>query len=234
MHGAAGGARADRGVDRNLDMLTLYSATQMPHIVRTGLAGCLGLDQGQVRVIAPDVGGGFGYKGILLPEEVCAAWPCAATGRFAGSGHAEHLIAGANCREHSYEITGYAAADGELRPLIVRRSSIPAPIPVTRFRPVWRRRRSPASSRPLSDAGLPLQNLVGGDQQAADFTVSRSRAPACASPWNCCSTTWRAPWQSRRRRSEHAIWCARSRCRSPISPTSISIAATIPRPSAKR
>ena len=60
--------------DRTLEVLTLHSATQMPHIVRTGLAECLGLDHGQVRVISPDVGGGFGYKGILLAEEVCACY----------------------------------------------------------------------------------------------------------------------------------------------------------------
>ena len=52
--------------DTRLEQLTLYSACQMPHIVRTGLAGCLGLEEAQVRIIAPDVGGGFGYKGILL------------------------------------------------------------------------------------------------------------------------------------------------------------------------
>ena len=56
--------------DTRLGQLTIYSAAQMPHITRTGLAECLGLDHAQVRVISPDVGGGFGYKGILLPEEV--------------------------------------------------------------------------------------------------------------------------------------------------------------------
>ena len=60
--------------DSRLEQLTIYSACQMPHIVRTGLSECLGLDEGQVRVIAPDVGGGFGYKGILLAEEVCLGW----------------------------------------------------------------------------------------------------------------------------------------------------------------
>src|SRR4051812_50194322 len=60
--------------DTRLELLTLYSACQMPHIVRTGLAGCLGLEEGQVRIIAPDVGGGFGYKGILLAEEGCLGW----------------------------------------------------------------------------------------------------------------------------------------------------------------
>ena len=60
--------------DRRLEQLLIYTSTQMPHIVRTGLAGCLGLDQARIRVVAPDVGGGFGYKGILLPEEVCAGF----------------------------------------------------------------------------------------------------------------------------------------------------------------
>src|SRR5260370_888009 len=61
--------------DTRLEQLTVYSACQMPHIVRTGLSECLGLEEGQVRIIAPDVGGGFGYKGILLPEEICLGWP---------------------------------------------------------------------------------------------------------------------------------------------------------------
>ncbi|MFO7481778.1 xanthine dehydrogenase family protein molybdopterin-binding subunit, partial [Oceanibaculum nanhaiense] len=102
--------------DRNLEMLTLHSATQMPHVVRTGLAECLGLDQGQVRIIAPDVGGGFGYKGILLAEEVCAGYLAMKLDRPIRwlEDRREHLTGNANCREHSYEITGYAAADGEL------------------------------------------------------------------------------------------------------------------------
>ena len=50
--------------DRRLEQLLLYTSTQIPHIVRTGLAGCLGLEQARIRVVAPDVGGGFGYKGL--------------------------------------------------------------------------------------------------------------------------------------------------------------------------
>lgn len=102
--------------DRHLEMLTLYSATQLPHIIRTGLAECLGLDHGQIRIIAPDVGGGFGYKSVLLSEEVCAGWLAMQLDRPIRwlEDRYEHLTAGANCREHHYEITGYAAADGEL------------------------------------------------------------------------------------------------------------------------
>lgn len=102
--------------DRTLEVLTLHSATQMPHIVRTGLAECLGLDHGQVRVVSPDVGGGFGYKGILLAEEVCACYLAMKLDRPIRwiEDRREHLTAGANCREHFYDITGYAAADGTL------------------------------------------------------------------------------------------------------------------------
>jgi len=102
--------------DSRLEQLTVYSATQMPHIVRTGLSDCLGLQHGQVRVIAPDVGGGFGYKGILAPEEVCVCWlalRCRHPVRWIED-RREHLVANANCREHHYVITGHADCDGRL------------------------------------------------------------------------------------------------------------------------
>ena len=103
--------------DSRLEQLTIYSACQMPHIVRTGLSECLGLDEGQVRVIAPDVGGGFGYKGILLAEEVCLGWLAMRSGHPVRwiEDRREHLTASANCREHHYRITGYADRDGTLR-----------------------------------------------------------------------------------------------------------------------
>jgi carbon-monoxide dehydrogenase large subunit len=102
--------------DRRLELLTLTTATQMPHIVRSGLAECLGLPEGQIRVIAPDVGGGFGYKGILLPEEVVLAWLAIHLDRPVRwiEDRREQLTANANCREHYYDIQGYAAADGRL------------------------------------------------------------------------------------------------------------------------
>ena len=103
--------------DSRLEQLTIYTACQMPHIVRTGLSECLGLDEGRIRVVAPDVGGGFGYKGILLAEEVCLGWLAMRCGHPVRwiEDRREHLIAGANCREHHYRITGYADRDGTLR-----------------------------------------------------------------------------------------------------------------------
>lgn len=102
--------------DSRLEQLVLYTATQMPHIIRTGLAECLGLDHASIRVIAPDVGGGFGYKGILTPEEVCLGWlamQCDHPVRWIED-RREHLTANSNCREHEYQVTAYADDKGLL------------------------------------------------------------------------------------------------------------------------
>ncbi|WP_316231264.1 xanthine dehydrogenase family protein molybdopterin-binding subunit [Bradyrhizobium sp. SZCCHNR1051] len=103
--------------DHRLDQLTLHTGSQMPHIVRNGLSDCLGMDQGRIRIIAPDIGGGFGHKGILLPEEVCLSWLAMEKGWTVRwlEDRREHLSASANCREHAYHITVYADRDGRLR-----------------------------------------------------------------------------------------------------------------------
>ena len=102
--------------DRRLEMLVIHTACQIPHVVRTGLAECLGLEQDQVRIVVPDVGGAFGYKGILLPEEVVLGWIAMHRDHPVRwiEDRREQLTANANCREHHYVITGHAAADGTL------------------------------------------------------------------------------------------------------------------------
>jgi carbon-monoxide dehydrogenase large subunit len=108
--------------DHQADQLVVVSATQVPHMIRTVLAQCLGLEQGRVRVISPDVGGAFGYKCVLQQEELCVAW-LAKTHRKPFryiEDRREHLIAGANTREHSYQMTAYADARGRLLALDAR------------------------------------------------------------------------------------------------------------------
>jgi len=102
--------------NERLGQLEMHSAAQMPHITRAGLAECLGIDQGAVRVISPDVGGGFGYKGILLPEEVCLGWLARHLRRPVRwlEDRREQLTANANCREHDYDLTLYADKEGKL------------------------------------------------------------------------------------------------------------------------
>ena len=52
--------------------LTLWSATQVPHVLRVTLSGVLGMPEAKLRVIAPDVGGGFGSKLNVYAEEALA------------------------------------------------------------------------------------------------------------------------------------------------------------------
>jgi carbon-monoxide dehydrogenase large subunit len=56
-------------------------STQAPHAVRDALVNALGVEAKQVRVVAPDVGGGFGAKGSSYPEELLVAWLARRVGR---------------------------------------------------------------------------------------------------------------------------------------------------------
>lgn len=102
--------------DFQADQLVVVSATQVPHLIRTGIANFLDLPEERVRVISPDVGGAFGYKCVLQQEELCVAWLAKTYRRpfrFLED-RREHLIAGANSRQHHYEVTAYADKRGRL------------------------------------------------------------------------------------------------------------------------
>ncbi|MBV9820052.1 MAG: molybdopterin-dependent oxidoreductase [Solirubrobacterales bacterium] len=75
-HRIAGAPIECRGViaEYRPGQLTLYSATQVPHFVRLFMALLLGIGEDRVRVIAPDVGGGFGQKLQVYGEELVACW----------------------------------------------------------------------------------------------------------------------------------------------------------------
>jgi carbon-monoxide dehydrogenase large subunit len=67
--------------DAREQRMVLYSSTQIPHIVRTTVAGILKLPERRMRVIAPDVGGGFGQKCVVAREEALTCLAAQATGR---------------------------------------------------------------------------------------------------------------------------------------------------------
>jgi carbon-monoxide dehydrogenase large subunit len=60
--------------DAGSRQLTLHSATQVPHLLRTQLSVVLGLPENRVRVVAPEVGGGFGSKLNVYAEEAVVSW----------------------------------------------------------------------------------------------------------------------------------------------------------------
>ncbi|MDH3235533.1 MAG: xanthine dehydrogenase family protein molybdopterin-binding subunit, partial [Alphaproteobacteria bacterium] len=63
--------------NEKIDGLTVHLSTQTPHRARTDLAAIIGLPPDRLRLIAPDVGGAFGMKASLYPEEVLVAWAAA-------------------------------------------------------------------------------------------------------------------------------------------------------------
>ena len=75
-HRIAGAPIEPRGVlaDYRAGSLTLWTSTQVPHFVRLFMALLLGLSEDHVRVIAPEVGGGFGSKLQVYGEELLACW----------------------------------------------------------------------------------------------------------------------------------------------------------------
>jgi carbon-monoxide dehydrogenase large subunit len=82
-HRMAGGAIEPRGVlaEYRGDKLTVWSSTQIPHFLRGFLSMLLGIGEEKVRVIAPEVGGGFGSKLQIYAEEIGCAWASRKLGR---------------------------------------------------------------------------------------------------------------------------------------------------------
>src|ERR1700722_1140440 len=82
-HRIAGAPIEPRGglADYRAGSLTLWTSTQVPHFVRLFMALLLGLGEDHVRVIAPEVGGGFGSKLQVYGEELIACWASRKLGR---------------------------------------------------------------------------------------------------------------------------------------------------------
>ncbi len=100
--------------DDRLDELVAWISHQLPHPMKNGLCRFLGLDANRVRVVCPDVGGGFGLKTFLDGETLAVSWASMRLGRPIKwvQDRREHLVADANCREHDYRVTLYTDDKG--------------------------------------------------------------------------------------------------------------------------
>jgi len=108
-------------VDPTGEQFTMWSATQIPHILRLMLAMTLGVPEQKVRVIAPDVGGGFGGKLQVTPEEVL----CFLAARRLGKpvkyteSRSESLLSAHHGRDQIQKLTLSATRDGTVTGLKV-------------------------------------------------------------------------------------------------------------------
>jgi carbon-monoxide dehydrogenase large subunit len=101
---------------------TIWSATQIPHIVRFLLAATTGTPEQKIRVIAPDVGGGFGGKLAVTPEEWIAFAAANRVGRPVKytESRAENMVSGHHGRDMIQDITVHARRDGTVTGLDVK------------------------------------------------------------------------------------------------------------------
>ena len=99
--------------------VTLTCTTQMPHMMRTIIADLIGMPESDLRVIAPDVGGGFGQKMSLSPEFVLVTWLARKlkTSVAWTEDRRENLIACFHSRDQHVSLEGAFDADARLTAL---------------------------------------------------------------------------------------------------------------------
>lgn len=103
------------------DHLTVWLSSQVPHLARTGLAEALAMPENKIRLISPDVGGGFGPKCVLYQEEVCLAAVARKLGRPLKwvSDRVEDLQTTVHGREQIHRVKAAANGDGRVRAVAV-------------------------------------------------------------------------------------------------------------------
>jgi aerobic carbon-monoxide dehydrogenase large subunit len=103
-------------VDEATGRLTMWGATKVKHFNRAALARMLGLEPDRIRLLEVDVGGGFGVRGELYPEDVLVAFAARSFGRPVKwvEDRYEHFLATNHARHQVHEIEVAALADGTL------------------------------------------------------------------------------------------------------------------------
>ncbi|MCW2573499.1 MAG: cdhA 1, partial [Frankiales bacterium] len=108
--------QAHASFDRVSGRTTLTCTTQSPHLFRTAIADLLGIPESKLRVVAPDVGGGFGQKATLPPEFPVVAWLARHFGTSVAwhEDRRENLLSGFHARDAELSVEGAFDADGKL------------------------------------------------------------------------------------------------------------------------
>lgn len=103
--------------DAGTGQLTVYISNQAPHVERALLSSALGIPENSVRVITPDVGGAFGQKCLLYPEDVTVCLASIISGRPVKwiESRRENLTSSSHAREQHHRIRVGVSRDGQLQ-----------------------------------------------------------------------------------------------------------------------
>ncbi|WP_194928740.1 xanthine dehydrogenase family protein molybdopterin-binding subunit [Pseudactinotalea sp. HY158] len=96
--------------------VVLWTSSQMPHLVRTYVSRALGIPENLLRVIAPEVGGGFGVKGHVFPDEVLVSELARRLQRPVKwtEDRVEHLLSSIHARDHAHRLEAFVDDDGRV------------------------------------------------------------------------------------------------------------------------
>ncbi|WP_328379527.1 xanthine dehydrogenase family protein molybdopterin-binding subunit [Streptomyces sp. NBC_00440] len=102
--------------DAREEQLVVHTCTQIPHQVRTVMANCMGLDERAVRVVVPDMGGGFGIKCVVGREEIAVGAAAMRLGRAVKwiEDRKDALTASFLAREQHYSLRAAFDSDGHI------------------------------------------------------------------------------------------------------------------------
>ena len=102
--------------DPRTDSVTIWSSTQVVHWVRREAAALLGLPEARVRCVALDVGGGFGGKGHVYPEDLLVTFLARKLGRPVRwiEGRTEHLMSATHSRDQLHDVEVGFDGDGHI------------------------------------------------------------------------------------------------------------------------
>jgi CO/xanthine dehydrogenase Mo-binding subunit len=139
-------------------LLTVWASSQVPHQVRQFVCDLLGLPPHCVRVLAPDVGGGFGAKLIVYPEDVLIPLLALRLGRPVRwlEDRLEHMLAATQERTQTHAVEVGFDDEGRLRAIASRTTRAP-----TRREAWWCRSSrprcwpGPTGSPPWKSASMP-------------------------------------------------------------------------------
>jgi carbon-monoxide dehydrogenase large subunit len=178
--------------------LSVWTSTQVAHRVREVVATCLGLPEAAVQVITPDVGGGFGVKAQVYPEEVAVAWLARQLGRPVKwiEDRREHLSCAGHARDQLVEARLAATRAGVVTAIEARitadvgaygvypvgpalepmgtRAMLPGPYRVPAYRCHLRAvATNKAPEGPFRGVGLPVSTLV--HERLMDLLAQQAR-----------------------------------------------------------
>jgi len=161
--GIVAGPAGDGGV-------VVWTSTQVPHIAADAIAECLGLERSQVRVVATDIGGAFGAKAQVYPEEILLAWIARRMGATVKwiETRSEHMQAASHARDQNVKFSAAVRGDGRVLGL---RATIFSSIGAYGIRPF-----GPLLD-PLGTAGLMTGPYDIRDYEYDTYAVATNKSP---------------------------------------------------------